>query len=315
MSKKVLITGITGMLGLDVSKTFSNDNYNVYGIARNKKNNFIFDNNVKVEYFDLINLDKTKQFIQSINPDIIVHCAANVNLSKCENDKNMANKINSEVPGQIASFTDENTKLIYISTDSLFNGEKGNYKEEDDTFPLNKYAKSKLLGEKKVRENKENFIIIRTNIIGFHIPWASSLFEWALKKLINQNSIKGFNDTIFNPVTTKQLATIIKILVENQDNRGIINIGSKKYISKYEFLLKVAEKFGIEKDLIQPASIDILNTSIKRPKNTTLNNSKIKKILNEEKYLDLNWGLNELKKDLLNQYIFARGINFEQFNN
>jgi dTDP-4-dehydrorhamnose reductase len=311
MSKKVLITGITGMLGLDVSKVFSNDNYNIYGIARNKKKSFIFDNNVKVKYFDLTNLDKTKRFIQSINPDIIVHCAANVNLRKCENNKNMAKKINSEVPGQIASFTEENTKFIYISTDSLFNGEKGNYKEEEETFPLNKYAESKLLGEKKVRENKENFIIIRTNIVGFHIPWASSLFEWALEKLINQNSIKGFNDTFFNPVTTKQLATIIKILVENQDNRGVINIGSKKHISKYEFLLNVADKFGIEKDLIQPASIEILNTSIKRPKNTTLNNSKIKKILNEEKYLDLNWGLNELKKDLLNQYIFARGINFE----
>jgi len=305
MSKKVIITGITGMLGFDIFKIFSNDNdYEIYGIARNKKKDHLFDNNVKVEYFDLTNINKTRRFVHSINPDMIIHCAANVNLRKCEENEDMAYKINSVVPGKIALFTEDNTKFIYISTDSLFDGEKGDYTEEEKTFPLNQYAKSKLMGEKRVRENKENFMIIRTNIVGFHIPWGSSLLEWGLEKLINQNSIKGFNDTIFNPITTKQLGSIIKILFEKHDYRGVINIGSKEYISKYEFLLKVADEFGIEKDLIEPASIEILNTKIKRPKNTTLNNSKIKKLLSKEKHLDLNWGLNELKKDLLNQYIF-----------
>jgi len=311
MAKKIIITGITGMLGVEIANIFSENNYDIHGIARNQKKDYLFDENIKVEYFDMTNLDRTKKIIQNINPDIIIHCAANVNLNQCEANRVKANKINSEVPGEIATFIEEKTKFVYISTDSLFDGEKGDYKEKDEVYLLNNYAKSKHLGEEKVRKNHKNFIIIRTNIVGYHVPWSSSLFEWGLEKLINQNSIKGFKDAIFNPVTTKQLSKIIDILVEDINYQGIINIGSKKYISKYEFLLKIANEFGVEHSLIQPASIDLLNSSVQRPKNTTLNISKINNLLNDEKHLVLSRGISELKKDLFNKYIFNRRLKFE----
>ncbi|MDW7670055.1 MAG: sugar nucleotide-binding protein, partial [Bacillota bacterium] len=139
-----------------------------------------------------------------------------------------------------------------------------------------------------------NSVIVRTNIYGFHKPIGNSLFEWAYGNIKNGNNINGFNDVFFNPVYTKQLAIGIQ-KISPTDFSGVINIGCEENISKYELLIKFAKVFNIDNRLIKPVSVDNGILEAKRPKNTTLDLKKMKKVLGISFSLDS--GVNELYLD------------------
>ncbi|AKN33924.1 dTDP-4-dehydrorhamnose reductase [Clostridium carboxidivorans P7] len=293
--KKILITGSNGMLGKDLTSLFSkNDNFEVFGINRSN------DINLKDDHYfvcDITDFEELNNILKYINPEIIIHCAANVNVDGCEKDKNYAYKLNSESTKILSSYKSEKTKFIYISTDSIFNGETGNYKEDDKANPLNYYAFSKFEGENFALLQNKNAIIIRTNIYGFHKPYGSSLVEWALKNLKSENKISGFNDVYFNPIYTGQLGKIVMKLIQI-DYKGIIHTGCENFINKYEFLIRIAQKFGLNNELIDESSVDSINFSARRPKNTTLNITKLKGLIDFT--ITLEDGLNQLYMDYIN---------------
>lgn len=292
MKRKVLITGSNGMLGKDiVDEMFNKNEFDIYGISRSQQIN----SKIKEYICDLIDFKKVKEILDEIDPDIIIHCAANVNVDSCEKNKKAAYQINSEATRVLAAYEPSKVKFIYISTDSIFNGDKGNYSENDRPDPLNYYGFTKLEGERLVLQENLNSIIIRTNIYGFHKPTLEkSLVEWALKEFEESSAISGFYDVFFNPVYTKQLAKEIYNLI-HLDFRGTINIGCKERISKYEFLVKLAEVFNIEKMLVNKSSIENTSFEAKRPKNTTLNMRKLNNTINRE--LKIEAGLKELFND------------------
>jgi len=167
--------------------------------------------------------------------------------------------------------------LIHISTDSVFDGTKGSYKEEDSTNPINVYGKSKLLGEKLLQENLDNFIIIRTNLFGYNHQ-ERFLLNWILKNLKEQKEFTGFEDIIFNPLEISFLSDLI-VKLGNIEYSGIVHLGSDEIISKYDFGCEVADILGFDKKVIKKGSIEHSNLIAKRPKNTSLSNLKAKKIL------------------------------------
>ena len=230
-----------------------------------------------------------------VQPNIIINCAAIVNVDQCEEDKEFAFRVNSKVNEVLALCNTNKAKLVYISTDSIFNGEKGNYSETDDVEPLNYYAETKLKGEQLILKNNKEALIIRTNIYGFHSEGAqSSLCEWAISNLNENISINGFEDVYFNPLYTKQLAQIVYELIQI-DCKGIINVASNNYLSKYEFLIYLCDVFGFDRKLIKKDKIDNFVFKAKRPKNTTLN---IKRLNSIGKYdISIINGLNMLKSD------------------
>lgn len=302
MKRKVLITGSNGMLGKDiVDEMFNKNEFDIYGISRSQQIN----SKIKEYICDLIDFKKVKEILDEIDPDIIIHCAANVNVDSCEKNKKAAYQINSEATRVLAAYEPSKVKFIYISTDSIFNGDKGNYSENDRPDPLNYYGFTKLEGERLVLQENLNSIIIRTNIYGFHKPTLEkSLVEWALKEFEESSAISGFYDVFFNPVYTKQLAKEIYNLI-HLDFRGTINIGCKERISKYEFLVKLAEVFNIEKMLVNKSSIENTSFEAKRPKNTTLNMRKLNNTINRE--LKIEAGLKELFNDY-NETDFIWGV-------
>ena len=155
---------------------------------------------------DLGDDESVKKTLNLVKPDMIIHCAANVDIDFCEKNKEAAYKVNAEATRLLASYQPQKTKFIYISTDAVFDGLLGNYNEKDITSPLNYYARTKLLGEQFVQEENPASIIIRTNIYGFHRPVPGrSLVEWALSSLSKGDQITGFCDVCFNPVYTRQL--------------------------------------------------------------------------------------------------------------
>ncbi|MDG0972636.1 MAG: SDR family oxidoreductase [Crocinitomicaceae bacterium] len=267
MKKKLLITGASGMLGKEFLKLLSFD-YLVYTVGRSSiktsKNHYLID---------ITEEDSLKQVLDLINPEIIIHCAANVNINDCE--ANYENAYSLHVNStKVLSSHPTTDKFIYISTDSVFDGTKSNYIETDTVNPLNNYSKTKAKGEEIVLTFAKNPYIIRTNIIGFSPGLGNSFFEWGFNELRNSANIKGFNDVFFNPLYTKDLADKVNELLSLNIPKGIYNFSSSSSISKYHFLIEIAKEFNFDIKLIQSISIDALNFGIKRPKNTTLNNAK-----------------------------------------
>lgn len=270
MKKKILLTGASGMLGKEFLKLLSSD-FLIYTIGRNSiktsKNHYSID---------ITDEDYLKKVLDLINPEIIIHCAANVNLNDCESNYENAYNLHVNSTKVLASHSKVD-KFIYISTDSVFDGTKGNYTEEDTVNPLNYYSQTKFLGEEIVLRFAQNPYIIRTNIIGFSSILGNSFFEWGFNELKKSVNIKGFNDVFFNPLYTKDLAYKVNELLLLNIPKGIYNFSSSTTISKHQFLIEIAKKNNFDINLIQSISIDEMNLGIKRPKNTTLNNDKARK--------------------------------------
>lgn len=281
-NEKILITGSNGMLGKDIVRIFSErQSYNLYGINRLKDNY----QNIHGYVCDIKNFGMLNSILEEINPSIIIHCAANINLDACEKEREYAYKINAKATEVLASYNAPRTKFVYISTDSVFDGLTGNYKEGDETYPLNYYAFTKLEGERLALIANPNSIIIRTNIYGLHTDKGNSLVEWGLKNLINGKDIIGFSDVFFNPVYTKQLAEACYELIKSEFV-GLVNVASNEKLSKYDFLVKLANQFELNDNLIQKDTVDKMKFKAKRPKNTTLDTEKINKLINVDFGID-----------------------------
>jgi len=291
--KKILVTGSSGMLGKDIVEILiKNEAFDIYAFDKHYNPRIAKDNQFIV---DLTNFEFLTKSLNKINPAVIIHCAAIVNIDACEKDKKSADALHREATRVLSSYNSRNTKFMYISTDSIFDGKKGNYAEEDVPNPLNYYAKSKLEGEKVALSQNPNALVIRTNIYGFHTAKDNSLVEWAIENLKAGRSIDGYEDIIFNAIYTKQLARIIQELIILDNYKGILNVAGNECVSKYDFLIELAKTFNFPAHLINKNSSDEMKFSISRPKNTTLSINKLKYILYQTPYLAA--GLRELRKD------------------
>lgn len=281
---KILILGSSGMLGREFVNIFK-EKYDVYGIDINNIKN------LGDKYFsiNLLNEIEIKKFLEKNIFDIIINSVAIVDLKKCEKDKKLAEDLHVNLNKNFIEYCNKNnTKYIYISTDSVFDGEVGNYTEESITKPLNNYAYTKFLGEKEVEKIK-NYIIVRTNILGY-TENQNSLFKWAYTNLKDNIEINGFEDVIFSPISVFRLSELIDELIKI-NYQGLINVVNDTVLSKYEFL-------NILKEMISSTSkinkVKIENTDIIRPKNTSLNNELLHSI-----FKNLNLDLKEDMKKIL----------------
>lgn len=293
---RILVTGSSGMLGKDIVEVLSSDaDRSVFGFDR-AANPYLSANHQVIG--DLTDLRFLSSSLDKINPDVIIHCAAIVNVDECETNKRAAEALHHDVTEILARYKSGSTRFIHISTDSVFDGQESDYTEEDMPNPINYYAKTKRDGEIVVLENNHNAVVIRTNIYGFHLEHGKSLVEWAIDNLKQGKSISGFTDVYFNPVYTKQLGEVIRDIIPLKYFKGILNVASKEYLSKHEFLLRIAQQFNFNTDLITKNSVKKFQFSAPRPVNTTLNVDVLGSIFN--KALTLQDGLIALKKDYEN---------------
>ena len=287
--QKVLLTGHTGMLGQAlVDELLKNRDLEVMGVSRQYKPGCSYKQ-VKCDFYDS-NLINT--VLEEVKPDIIVHVAGLVNLKSCEDDPQWADAIHVDATNILSSYQPKKTRFIYISTDSVFDGKKGGYSENEVPIPLNYYSKSKLEGEKVALNNNPNTLILRTNIYGVNSSTGHSLVEWAIKELRQGHEITGFSDVFFNPLSTGQCASVIHYFM-NDTYCGILHLGSDEVMSKYDFLCQLANVFEFDLNLIRKG--DSLQVSLypDRPLNTSLDVSNLRRLFNED--LRLKEGLVEVK--------------------
>lgn len=219
---------------------------------------------------------------KEIKPDLVIHTAALVDVDYCEDHADEAWLTNVEGAENVACASKEVVaKMVYISTDSVFDGRKGMYVEEDTPQPVNVYAMTKLEGERRVRCWLPNSMIVRTAFYG----WATSssgkvsLAQWIVTELKKGEAINLFTDVSFSPILASNLA---EVLVEMYDGNvsGVYHVGGSERCSKYIFGREIAQAFGLDVNLIKPSSIVTAGLRAPRPKDISLDSTKVSRVIN-----------------------------------
>ena len=250
--------------------------------------------NVIAKKVNLFNYKIFEKYLKQINPDHIIHTAALTNVDSCEKQKIKAKKINYQLTKNIANLCKKySIKLIYISTDHLFSGKKIFCKESDKTDPVNQYALTKRNGEKEILKSKKN-LILRTNFFGKSLNNKESFSDFVIKNLKKKFFITLFDDVYITPLEINNFIQIAEVLIE-KNKSGIYNISSNERISKYNLGLKIAKLLDLDEKYILRGSIENANLFSKRPKDMSLSNKKLRKLIDKNK-LGINFQLNLIMK-------------------
>lgn len=296
--KKILITGGSGLLGGNLTKMACEkfETYSAYhGHPIKMKNCVTFA-------LDITDRNETVQKVTKIRPELIIHTAALTNVDYCEDHQKGARSLNVEGTRNLAMVAENiGAKLIYISTDSVFDGKKGMYTEKDIPNPLNYYAKTKLEGEKVLEDFDLNYSILRTCIYGWNMREKFSLAEWVIDGLQNKK-LMMFTDVFFSPILVNNLSEAIFEIYES-DIEGVLNVAGSERCSKFDFGEKIAEVFSLDKSYIEPISVDdFKNFKAPRPRDVSLDVSKAKKTL-RTRLLDVGGGLVWMRELLQNGFV------------
>ncbi len=237
--KRILITGASGLLGISLVDALSEE----YEVVPTHNREAVHRNSVKM---DVCDENTVLRVVDRTHPDAVIHAAAETNVDKCETDKTSAWNINALGTRNVAEACAKvSAKLIYISTDYVFDGDKGAYSEEDEANPINHYGMTKLKGEEFVRALPLEFVIARTSVIyGWH-PKKSNFTTWVIDSLANRRQISVVDDQYNSPTLSNDLSEILRRMLL-QGARGIYHTVGSDRVSRYDFALKIAEVFGLD---------------------------------------------------------------------
>lgn len=262
---RLLILGASGQLGSELSSLFP-DAIKTYSSSE-------VPGGVKLDVTDFPLLE---DFILKVRPDIIINAVAFTDVDRCERDKERAFKVNAEAVRHIVRVSRVvEAYLVHVSTDYVFDGERGNYREYDVPNPINYYGLSKLVGEGYALSYDDS-LVVRTSGVFKHKGFPVFVYK-ALKEGKEVHAFKGY----YSPISAKLLANAIKELIEMR-RTGIINVAGER-VSRYELALKIAEMYGLDKSKVREVD-EVKGWVAKRPLDSSLDISKAKGLLSMDFY-------------------------------
>jgi len=268
---RLLITGASGLLGLEISKIALRKGYDVYSAYHKHKKTY-----GKLVKLDIRNYKNIEKSFKEIKPDFTLHAAALTDVDRCEQEKKLAWDVNAQGTKNIVEQV-KNFKrfLVYVSTDYVFSGEKGFYVETDEPNPVNYYGHTKLMGEQKVRSLQSEWCIVRPSVIYGALPVAGkhNFALWLMDRLQKRKSAKIVADQWVSPTLNTNLAEMILEIVERHLT-GVYHLAGASRISRFRFAEKLADIFNLDRKLIKPSNMEKMNWLAKRPKDSSLNVSK-----------------------------------------
>lgn len=270
MTKKILIIGASGLVGSTVAN-YASKNYDLHLV--NNKTDFSLQN-FPVSKIDLIkNQSDILELIKDYRPDFVVHAVAYPSVDFCESNKQMADVLHIKITDDIAkTCSNIGSRIIYFSTDAVFDGKLSRkYTENDLPNPINHYGKTKLNAEKILLENETNIVLRTTVIYGWHDK--SRFTNWVLNSIKNSQEVPAFTDQFNTPTLVDDMAKAI-LQIFTKDKFGLFNAVGATCLSRYQFALKLAERFNLDKNLIIPTSSIAKKQIAPRPPNGCLDNSK-----------------------------------------
>lgn len=277
---KVLVTGVKGQLGYDVVNELKKRNHEAIG--------------VDISEMDITDSNSVERVITKVKPDAVIHCAAYTAVDAAEENKELCMKVNAGGTENIAKVCKEiDAKMIYISTDYVFDGEGVRpWKPEDGRAPLNVYGQSKYEGELAVEKYLEKYFIVR-------IAWVfgvngNNFIKTMLKLGEAKDEISVVNDQIGSPTYTYDLARLLVDMVES-DKYGKYHATNEGLCTWYEFACEIFKQAGVEVK-VEPVTSDMFPSKAKRPHNSRMEKSK----LDEKGFVRLpDW------KDALSRYLLV----------
>ena len=268
---RILITGASGLLGLNLALETAH-RHTVFGTVNHHP---LKTNAFTVIQTDLLAPGAVERVLESTQPDWVIHCAALANLDACEADPLLAQQLNTDLPRTLANHVARSgARLLHVSTDSVFDGLRGNYTEQDIPTPVGVYSRTKLAGEQAVAEVCPDAIITRVNLYGWSLPGNRSLAEFFFNNLSQGKPVMGFTDVCFCPLLVNHLAVLfVKMLERNLS--GLYHVVSSEALSKYDFGVRLAHRFDLDPKLINPTSISRSGLKVARSPNLSLRTDKL----------------------------------------
>ncbi|QJW47190.1 dTDP-4-dehydrorhamnose reductase [bacterium BFN5] len=251
---KILVTGASGQLGREIIKQMSSDHQLIIPT---------------LEQLDIVSYEQVKCIFEQTKPAAVIHCAAYTNVDGAEDDPDGAFKVNVIGTQNLAAQCLQHyARMVYVSTDYVFDGQSSqDYREYDQTNPINVYGKTKLLGEKMVQQLLGRHYIIRT-------AWlygdGHNFVKTMLKLASGRETLQVVNDQVGSPTFTQDLTTVIKKLLLT-DSYGTYHASCKGSCSWYDFAVKIFEFTGTRVQ-VEPVSTDLFFRPAKRPSRSVLEN-------------------------------------------
>jgi dTDP-4-dehydrorhamnose reductase len=268
---KLLITGASGLLGLNLALQASQD-HQVTGADRCSLGSAPFEQVCA----DLLDPGAIDRLLDSVRPDGVIHCAALANIDACEADPDLARRLNAGLPGELAAAcARRGVKLVHVSTDAVFDGTReGVYTESDPASPASVYAATKLQGEQNVLSADPGAAVARVNFFGWSLSGTRSIAEFFFNNLQAGQPCNGFDDVWFCPAFVGDLAgTFVRLLEKGLS--GLYHAVGSEALTKYEFGVRLARRFGFDEGLIRPISVDESGLAARRSHNLRLSVHKL----------------------------------------
>jgi dTDP-4-dehydrorhamnose reductase len=295
---RLLVTGASGLLGLNLSMFASRQGHTVTGLVHSRA---LRDVPFEVRRVDLLKTDSALEMMESVQPDAIIHCAAIASINAAETQPALTEQMNAEVPGRLAEAAVRwGLPFVHISTDAVFNGRQGGYVETDPTDPLSVYARTKLAGEEAVKAANPEAIIARTVFYGWSLSGQRSLAEFFVNSLAVGQPLKGFTDTLFCPLYVEDLVSLLMEMLA-ADLAGTYHVVAPDHLSKYDFGVRIAKRFGFDPGLITPIKAADIDRGAARSLNLTLNPDKLRAALGHDLPL-VDEGLDRFYERWQNEY-------------
>jgi dTDP-4-dehydrorhamnose reductase len=289
MKSKLLVLGGSGLVG----STFINTSKTDYDIIFSYNNNKIKIPNTQSFQINLLNDDKIEKIIENYNPDIVLHTIAHSSVDLCETDHNVADKLHVDATKKITNACASiNSKLIFLSTDAVFEGELNKqYCEDDIPNPVNYYGKTKLEAEKIVLNASSNNVVLRTSVIyGWHEK--SRFTNWILDYLKDGKSVDPFSDQFNTPTLIDDLVKVILKIID-KDISGLYHATGKTCLNRYQFAILLAKRFSYDVSLIHSVTKLEKKQNAPRPISTCLDSIKLENTLNFS-FSDISAGIDSI---------------------
>ncbi|MBE3123188.1 MAG: sugar nucleotide-binding protein, partial [Planctomycetes bacterium] len=262
--KRMLITGVSGLLGNNLARYFRGA-FEVLGIYCTHP---VAMDRVETRGADIEDPERLARIVRQFQPEVIIHCASLANIDDCEANRERSDRINVLGTRTLAECTPTGAKLVYISSDSVYDGTRGPWRETDPVNPLNYYGVCKYRGEQEAARAAGS-LILRTNLFGWNIQPKLSLGEWVLGQLRSGQRLGGFTDARFSTLYTFDLARLMERAIA-RGLEGVYHCGCRQSLSKYDFAVQTARRFGLDESLVQPTSMDQFGFKAPRGKDLSL---------------------------------------------
>lgn len=267
----ILITGSNGLLGQKlVAKLIENNSFEILATGRGACRLPKSWNGYTYTQMDITNPLKVNEVFLQYQPKVVIHCACMTNVDRCETERTSCYQQNVEAVSFIVDACERNnTHLIHLSTDFIFDGKEGPYFEDDRPNPLNYYGETKLESEKIIKKSALDWTIVRTGLVyGISYDMSrSNIVLWVKNSLENEKELNLVDDQYRTPTLAEDLAEGC-ILIAERKATGIYNISGKDFLTPYDMGLETACYFNLNKSKIKKADSSTFTQTAKRPLKT-----------------------------------------------